>query len=65
MDGSYSEGWYQHPTHGLIKVYMSNDSDWVYRCYTRNGSKPLSKERPMDQWIWALSETAPGGGPTE
>ena len=64
MDGTYNAGWYEHPSHGLIKVYQ-NDLDWVYRCYTKNGQKPLSKERKMDQWIWALSEAAAGGGPTE
>jgi len=64
MQGNFTAGWYEHPSHGLIKIFMSS-AGWVYRCYTRNGEKPLSKERPLDQWIWALSETAPGGGPTE
>ena len=64
MQGKYTGGWYQHPTHGLIKVSLS-DSQWVYRCYTQNGFKPLSKERPIDQWIWALSEEAIIEEPTE
>lgn len=57
MEGKFSEGWYQHPTMGLIRVYV-NGGDWVYVCYTRNGQKPLSKERKMDSWSWALSEPA-------
>lgn len=58
MDGPYKEGWYTHPTSGLIKIFL-NDQEWVYRCYTQNGQKPLSKERPLDSWTWALSEEAP------
>ena len=55
MEGGYQEGWYVHPNLGLIKVIFSNKK-WVFRCYTDSGSKPLSKERPLDPWTWALSE---------
>ncbi|TBV79445.1 MAG: hypothetical protein EYX74_06915 [Desulfobulbaceae bacterium] len=57
MEGNFSEGWYQHPSLGLIKIFFNN-SDWVYVCYTRNGQKALSKERKIDNWIWALSKPA-------
>lgn len=57
MEGSYKEGWYHHPSLGLIRVFVSG-SDWVYVCYTRNGKKALSKERTIDGWTWALSEPA-------
>lgn len=55
MDGSFEDGWYKHPTLGLIKIFQKNNS-WVYQCYTTSGEKPLSKDRPLDQWTWALSE---------
>ncbi|OGR07696.1 MAG: hypothetical protein A2511_00640 [Deltaproteobacteria bacterium RIFOXYD12_FULL_50_9] len=55
MDGSFQEGWYKHPTLGLIKIFQKNYT-WVYMCYASNGQKPLSKDRPLDQWTWALSE---------
>jgi len=60
MEGNYESGWYNHPSLGLIRVYP-NGPDWVYRCYNKNGDKPLSKERPLDQWTWALSEKHSGG----
>ena len=60
MQGNYEAGWYEHPSNGLIKIYNSA-AGWVYRCYTRNGDKPLSKERPLDQWVWALSVKRPDG----
>ena len=61
MQGNYESGWYDHPSLGLIKVYPSSGSGWVYRCYTQRGDKALSKERPLDQWTWALSEKRPDG----
>ena len=54
MEGGYQEGWYVHPSLGLIKIIHAKE--WVYRCYTDSGAKPLSKERPLDPWTWALSE---------
>lgn len=57
MDGTFTEGWFNHPNLGLIKIYLSS-GDWVYQCYTKNGQKALSKERPLDSWTWALSEPA-------
>ena len=61
MQGNYESGWFEHPSLGLIKVFPNASGDWVYRCYNQNGDKPLSKERPMDQWIWALSEKRTDG----
>ncbi|OKY76766.1 MAG: hypothetical protein BM485_01465 [Desulfobulbaceae bacterium DB1] len=58
MDGQYKPGWYIHPNLALIKIYQSGQS-WVYRCYSSSGQKALSKERPLDQWTWALSEPSP------
>jgi hypothetical protein len=55
MDGIYEAGWYTHPTLGLIKIDRLKDQ-WVYYCYAEKGHKPLSRQRPLDQWIWALSE---------
>ena len=55
MEGGYQEGWYVHPSLGLIKT-INSQNQWVYRCYNAKGTKPLSKERPLDPWIWALSE---------
>ena len=57
MEGTYQEGWYSHPNLGLIRVFISGP-DWVYVCYTKNAQKPLSKERDLDSWTWALSEPA-------
>lgn len=57
MDGRYKDGWYTHPNLGLIRIFLK-DYDWFYQCYTQNGSKPLSKERALDSWTWALSEPA-------
>lgn len=57
MDGSYKEGWYSHPSLGLIKIFLSSQN-WVFQCYTQNGQKALSRERPLDGWTWALSEPA-------
>ena len=56
MFGNYQDGWFQHPTLGLIKIFINAKQTWVYQCYTRNGKKPLSNERPLDKWTWALSE---------
>ena len=58
MDGTYEEGWYIHPKEDLIRVNQ-NDGEWVYRCYSGNGQRALSKERPLDSWTWALSQRAP------
>jgi hypothetical protein len=58
MDGSYTEGWYNHPNLGLIKIYVSGSQVWVFQCYTKSAQKALSKERPLDGWTWALSEPA-------
>ena len=55
MDGTYTEGWFTHPTQGLIRVFLKG-GEWVFQCYTKNGQKALSKERPLDSWTWALSE---------
>ena len=57
MNDTYTEGWFTHPNHGLIKIFLKNGS-WLYLCYSHNGQKALSKERPLDRWIWALSEAA-------
>jgi len=65
MEGSYTEGWFTHPTIGLIRISQKN-MDWYYQCYTRNGQKAVSKERPLDTWTWALSEaSAKDFGPGE
>ena len=56
MDGTFKNGWYNHPSLGLIKIFLNDISEWVYQCYAQNGHKPLSKERPLDSWTWALSE---------
>ena len=57
MDGKYKEGWFKHPNLGLIKIFINEEKgEWVYQCYTESGSKVLSNERPLDQWVWALSE---------
>jgi hypothetical protein len=55
MDGSYHEGFFDHPGQGLIKIFKNSNEEWVFECYTSNGTKPLSKERPLDSWTWALS----------
>jgi len=59
MDGTFTEGWFTHPSQGLIRVFLKG-GEWVFQCYTKNGQKALSKERPLDSWTWALSESAPG-----
>jgi len=55
MDGKFQDGWYQHPQLELIRIFQSGDS-WVYQCYSKNGSRALSKERDLDAWTWALSQ---------
>ena len=55
-DGTYEAGWFSHPNLGLIKIFLNKSSKWVYQCYAERGHKPLSAERPLDQWTWALSE---------
>ncbi len=57
MDGAMEAGWFMHPKNDLIKVFLSGDQ-WVYQCYSSNGKRVLSKERPMDSWTWALSTPA-------
>ncbi len=57
MHGVFQEGWYEHPTLGIIKVFKNNNL-WAYQCYTNNQKKALSRERAMDPWVWALCETA-------
>ena len=54
MDGQISPGWYRHPKLGLIKVFMNENQDWVYQCYSDSGSRVLSKEKSIDSWTWAL-----------
>ncbi len=54
MEGQYQAGFYEHPNLGLIKIF-SKDGSWVYQCYKRNGSKPLSSPKPLDQWTWTMS----------
>ncbi len=56
MDGAYSEGWFQHPNFGLLKIHKNSGQTWVYECYTTSGSKAVSKERPLDLWIWTLCQ---------
>ncbi|MCB2181211.1 MAG: hypothetical protein KQH63_04190 [Desulfobulbaceae bacterium] len=58
MDGQFKPGWYIHPNLALIKIYQKRDK-WVYQCYTKSGQKPISKERELDTWTWALSERSP------
>ncbi|MBI5559175.1 MAG: hypothetical protein HY885_16250 [Deltaproteobacteria bacterium] len=55
MDGQFKSGWYIHPNLALIKISQKGQL-WVYQCYTASGQKAISKERPLDQWTWALSE---------
>ncbi|MEW6428619.1 MAG: hypothetical protein AB1568_11355 [Thermodesulfobacteriota bacterium] len=55
MDGPMNPGWYSHPQQGLIKVFIKN-GQWVYVCYSTDGTRALSRPRAMDAWIWALSE---------
>ncbi|MCD6388045.1 MAG: hypothetical protein J7L69_01445 [Desulfobulbaceae bacterium] len=55
MEGAIESGWYDHPNLGLIKIFMKGSS-WAYQCYSKTGKKSLSRERDLDQWIWALSE---------
>lgn len=56
MDGAFSEGWFQHPNLGLIKIHKTSAQSWVYVCYTSSGSKAVSKERPLDAWTWTLCQ---------
>ena len=55
MEGQMREGWFKHPNLGLIKI-LQKANNWYYQCYNQKGTKALSKERPLDQWTWALSE---------
>jgi hypothetical protein len=55
MEGQTQEGWYNHPSLGLIKI-LKKGNNWYYQCYNTKGTKSLSKEKPLDQWTWALSE---------
>ena len=55
MEGPFQAGWYNHNTLGLIKISQVN-GNWVYQCYKRNGSKPISNKKPLDQWTWTMSE---------
>lgn len=55
MDGAVTPGWYDHPQLGLIKIFQKNH-EWVYVCYSHNGEKALSRPKPIDQWLWALSK---------
>ena len=57
MEGNYHSGWFKHPTLDLIKIFDSNN-EWVYQCYTKNGKKPVSKEKTIDSWTWTLAEPA-------
>lgn len=59
MDGTFQEGWYMHPKEELIRISQNEEGNWVYRCYSVNGKRALSKDRPLDSWTWALSERAP------
>jgi len=59
MDGAMTPGWYNHPQLGLIKIFTNKHNEWVYQCYSKSGTKALSKERPLDQWTWALCEPDP------
>ncbi|MGM0680732.1 MAG: hypothetical protein ACQES8_00695 [Thermodesulfobacteriota bacterium] len=55
MHGEFQEGWYKHPSLGIVKIFRNGDN-WVYQCYTTNQKKALSHERPLDTWTWALCE---------
>lgn len=57
MNGPITDGMYNHPTLGLIKIF-NKGGDWVYQCYNKIGTKPLSTPKPLDQWTWAMSEEA-------
>jgi hypothetical protein len=56
MDGPIAKGWFRHPQLGLINIYKDPKGGWVYRCYSDNGSRVLSKERALDQWTWTLCQ---------
>jgi hypothetical protein len=43
-----------YPTLGLLKI-TRNKAGWLLLLH-RRGHKPLSMQRSLDQWIWALSE---------
>lgn len=55
MDGAIAPGWYDHPQFGLIRI-IKKDGQWAYVCYSHDGGKALSRPRPVDPWVWALSE---------
>ncbi len=59
MDGQIIEGWYRHPSSGLIKVFLNSSESWVYQCYSDNGARALSREKQMDSWTWALCQPEP------
>ncbi len=59
MEGQMEEGLYDHPSLGVIKI-VKKGGNWYYQCYNTKGTKALSKERPLDQWTWALSESREG-----
>lgn len=54
MDGQVTAGWFQHPKLGTINIYESNRRTWVYKCYSESGTRPLSTEKELDTWTWAL-----------
>jgi len=56
MEGTITAGWFTHPSLGTIKIFRSSTNQWVYQCYSQNGSKALSKERELDQWTWVMCE---------
>jgi hypothetical protein len=55
MEGAVTPGCYNHPQLGLIKI-LKKDGQWVYICYTHNGGKTFSRPKPVDPWLWALSQ---------
>jgi len=58
MDGLMTQGWYDHPQLGLIKIFENKKNNWVFVCYSKKGTRILSKERALDQWTWALCESS-------
>jgi hypothetical protein len=56
MEGPIKEGWFRHPQQGLINIFRNKKNDWVYQCYSDNGSSVLSRERELDPWTWALCQ---------
>lgn len=57
MDGQIASGWYRHPKHGLIKIFMTEKNEWVYQCFSDSGTRALSKLKTLDSWTWALCST--------